>query len=62
MKINPTYIRVAFYFAAPLLGSIPGVDVDTTAGLITIDIDTFVAGIVVAAGASWGVFAKWGKR
>jgi hypothetical protein len=62
MNINPTYLRVGFYFLAPMLASVPGVTVDLTAGLITIDIDTAIAAIVVAAAATGGVFAKWGKK
>ena len=62
MTINPTYLRVGFYFLAPMLASIPGVTVDAAAGLITIDIDTAIAAIVVGAAAAGGVFAKWGKK
>jgi hypothetical protein len=62
MKLNPTYLRVGFYFIAPMLGAVPGVTVDMAAGIITIDIDTFIAGLVVAAGASGWVFSKWGKK
>jgi hypothetical protein len=62
MQINPTYLRVGFYFLAPMLGSLPGVTVDLAQGLVTIDIDTAIAGIVAAAAASGWVFAKWGKK
>jgi len=62
MQINPTYLRVGFYFLAPMLASVPGVTVDMAAGLITIDIDTLIAGIVIGAAAAGGVFAKWGKK
>ena len=62
MQINPTYLRVGFYFLAPMLASVPGVTVDATAGLITIDIDTAIAAIVVGAAATGGVFAKWGIK
>ena len=62
MTINPTYLRVGFYFLAPMLASVPGVTVDMAAGVVTIDIDTLLAGIVVGAAAVGGVFAKWGKK
>jgi hypothetical protein len=62
MTINPTYLRVGFYFFAPMLGSLPGVTVDMAAGLITIDIDTAIAGITAGALASGWVFGKWGKK
>lgn len=62
MKLNPTYFRVAFYFVAPMLGSIPGVTVDMVAGTILIDIDAFIGGLVVAATASGWVFGRWGKK
>jgi hypothetical protein len=62
MTINPTYLRVGFYFLAPLLGSLPGVTVDMMAGTILIDIDMAIGGIVIAAAATGGVFAKWGKK
>ena len=62
MNINPTYLRVAFYFLAPMLASLPGVTFDMAQGVVTIDIDTAVAGITAAAAASGWVFGKWGKK
>lgn len=62
MTINPTYLRVLFYFVAPMLGTMPGVTVDMNAGTVLIDIDTALAGIAAAAAASGWIFAKWGKK
>lgn len=62
MTINPTYLRVGFYFIAPMLGTLPGVTVDMAQGTILIDIDTAIAGLVAAAAASGWVFGKWGKK
>ncbi len=62
MTINPTYLRVGFYFLAPMLASVPGVSVDMSAGLITIDIDAAIAAIVIGAAATGGVFARWGTK
>lgn len=62
MTINPVYARMAVYVFAPMLGTLPGVTVDMAAGLITVDIDAALAGIVAGVAASGWVFSKWGKK
>lgn len=62
MQINPVYGRMAIYVFAPMLGTLPGVTVDMAAGLITIDIDTAIAGVAAGLAASGWVFSKWGKK
>lgn len=62
MTINPVYLRLAFYAFAPMLAALPGVTVDMAAGVITIDIDTAIAGIGAGLVAAGAVFAKWGKK
>lgn len=59
--MNSVYIRVAFFFVAPLLGMLPGVDYDG-GKLITIDIEVASVGLGLALAAVSGVFAKWGKK
>ena len=62
MEINPVYLRLASYIFLPMLGTLPGVTVDMVAGVITVDIDTFIAGVLAGVLASGGIFAKWGKK
>lgn len=62
MKLNMTYVRVAWYFISPMLGALPGIDVDMDAGTILIDIDLALGGITAAAASSGWAFAKWGKK
>lgn len=62
MTINPVYLRMAVYVFAPMLAAFPGVTVDMAAGLITIDIDTAIAGVGAGLAAAGAVFAKWGKK
>lgn len=60
--MNATYIRVAMYFIAPLLGMLPGVTYDQAAQLITIDLQTAAVGLAGAGVAVGAVFAKWGIK
>ncbi len=60
--INPVYLRLASYVFLPMLGTLPGVTVDMTAGLVTIDIDTLLAGIGAGIVGSAAIFAKWGTK
>ena len=62
MQINPVYARMAVYVFAPMLGTLPGIDVDMAAGVITIDIDAALAGIAAGIAASGWVFGRWGKK
>lgn len=62
MTINPVYARLASYIFLPMLGTLPGVTVDMAAGIITVDIDTAIAGVGAGIAASGAIFAKWGKK
>lgn len=62
MEINPVYLRLASYIFLPMLGTLPGVTVDMAAGIVTIDIDTLLAGIAVGIAGSGAIFAKWGTK
>lgn len=60
--MNLTYIRVALYFIAPILGMLPGVVYDAAAQQIIIDLEAAAIGLAGSALLSGAVFAKWGKR
>lgn len=60
--MNPVYIRVLFYFLAPLLGMLPGVTYAADSGQLVIDIETAVLGLSASAVFSGAIFAKWGKK
>lgn len=60
--MNMTYIRVGFYFVAPLLGTIPGVEVDLEAMTILIHIESLAAGLAGSAIVTALVFKIWGKK
>ena len=60
--MNPTYIRVALYFIAPILGTLPGVVYDAAAQQIIIDLETAAIGIAGSALLAGGVFGVWGKK
>ena len=60
--MNMTYVRVAFYCLAPLIGMLPGVQVNADTLIITINIQTALAGIATGVAASGGVFKIWGKK
>lgn len=60
--MNPVYIRVALYFIAPILGTLPGVTYDSALHLITIDLETAAIGLAGAGVAVGAVFAKWGIK
>lgn len=62
MKLNPVYLRIVAYMFLPMLGTVPGVTVDLAQGIITIDIDTLLAGIAAGAVGAGAIFAKWGKK
>ncbi len=61
-SINPVYGRLAAYIFLPMLGTLPGVTVDMAQGIITVDIDTAIAGITAGVLGAGGIFAKWGKK
>lgn len=61
MTINPTYIRVALYFAAPLFGMLPGVTYDGASQII-IDLDAAAVGLAGSALVAGGIFTVWGKK
>jgi hypothetical protein len=60
--MNPTYIRVAFYFLAPILGTLPGITVDMEAMTVLLNINTLMVGLTGSAAATGLVFKKWGKK
>ena len=60
--MNPTYIRVAFYFLAPILGTLPGITVDMEAMTVLLNINMLMIGLTGAAAATGLVFKKWGKK
>lgn len=60
--MNPVYVRVALYFIAPILGTLPGVVYDAAAQQIIIDIEAAAVGLAGSALLTGAVFAKWGKR
>ena len=58
----PATLRVVLYILAPLLGMIPGVTLDQATHVVTINLDTALAGIAAGSLAAGGVYAKFGKR
>lgn len=60
--MNPTYVRVALYFIAPLVGMLPGVVYDAAAQQIIIDLEAAAVGLAGSAVLTGAVFAKWGKK
>lgn len=60
--MNPTYVRVALYFIAPLVGMLPGVVYDAAAQQIIIDLEAAAVGLAGSAVITGAVFAKWGKK
>lgn len=60
--MNPVYIRVLFYFIAPILGMLPGVTYAADAQQLIIDLDVAAMGLAGSALLTGGVFAKWGKK
>lgn len=60
--MNPTYIRVALYFLAPLAGMLPGVVYDATAQQIIIDLEAAAIGLSASAVFTGAVFGIWGKK
>lgn len=62
MNINPVYLRLASYIFLPMIGTLPGVTVDMAQGIVTIDIDTLLAGIAAGIAGSGFIFAKWGSK
>jgi hypothetical protein len=60
--MNPTYIRVALYFIAPILGMLPGVVYDAAAQQIIIDLEAAAIGLAGSALLAGGVFGVWGKK
>ena len=62
MQINPVYLRLVSYIFLPMIGTLPGVTVDMAQGIVTIDIDTLLAGIAAGIAGSGFIFAKWGKK
>lgn len=60
--MNPVYIRVLFYFIAPLLGMLPGVTYAADAQQIIIDLETAAVGLAGSALLTGAVFGTWGKK
>ena len=60
--MNPTYVRVALYFIAPLVGMLPGVVYDAAAQQIIIDLEAAAVGLAGSAVLTGAVSAKWGKK
>ena len=60
--MNPVYVRVLFYFIAPLVGMLPGVTYAADAQQIIIDIETAAVGLAGSAVLTGAVFGKWGKK
>jgi hypothetical protein len=60
--MNMTYLRVALYFLAPLIGLFPGVKLDQQAMTVTIDLATAAIGVTAAGGISGAIFQRWGKK
>lgn len=60
--MNLVYIRVLFYFVAPILGMLPGVEYAADAGKIIIDLEAAAIGLAAAAGTSGAIFTIWGKK
>lgn len=59
---SPATLRVILYVLAPLLGMVPGVTLDQTTHILTINLDTALAGIAAGGVVAGGVYAKFGKR
>jgi hypothetical protein len=60
--VNPIYIRVLFYFLAPILGSIPGIFYDPVMQTLLIDLEIAAIGVTGSAAAAGGVFAIWERK
>ncbi|MGR3525049.1 MAG: hypothetical protein ACU0CT_03505 [Paracoccaceae bacterium] len=60
--MNAVYVRMVFYFLAPLLSMVPGITYDSIAQTILIDIETAAMGIAGSAVLTGAVFAKWGAK
>lgn len=60
--MNPVYIRVLFYFIAPLVGMLPGVTYAADTQQIIIDIEAAAVGLAGSALLTGAVFGKWGKK
>ncbi len=60
--MNYVYVRVAIYFLAPILASLPGVSYNEELKQIMIDLETLLIGLGAAAIGAGGIFAKWGKK
>lgn len=60
--MNPVYIRVLFYFIAPLAGMLPGVTYAADTQQIIIDIEAAAIGLAGSAMLTGAVFGKWGKK
>ena len=60
--MNPVYIRVLFYFIAPILGMLPGVTYAADSQQLIIDLEAAAMGLAGSALLTGGVFAKWGKK
>ena len=57
---SPATLRVLFYLLAPIIGMIPGVTIADH--ILTINLDTALAGIAAGGMAGAGVFAAFGKK
>jgi hypothetical protein len=60
--VNPIYVRVLFYFLAPILGMIPGIFYDPVMQTLLIDLEVAAVGIAGAGAAAGGVFAVWDRK
>lgn len=60
--MNPVYVRVLFYFIAPLVGMLPGVTYAADTQQIIIDIEVAAMGLAGSALLTGAVFGKWGKK
>lgn len=59
--MNPVFLRMIFYVAAPLVATLPGVTFNSDAGTILIDLEPAAAGVALALAGVVAVFKKWGK-
>jgi hypothetical protein len=60
--MNAVYIRLLFYFVAPMLGMLPGVLYHPDAGQIVIDLEIAAYGVAGSGVLASLVFGIWGKK
>lgn len=59
---SPGTLRVLLYVLAPLVGMLPGLALDQVTHVLTINLDTALAGIAAGVVGAGGVFTIWGKK